>query len=56
MAAYGVTVANAQAVLEMAFGGKTATQKFEGEKKFDIRVRYQQGYRKDEFVHRILVV
>lgn len=48
MAAYGVKIADAQAVLEMAFGGKTATQKFEGEKKFDIRVRYSQHYRKDE--------
>jgi len=48
MAAYGVTLADAQAVLEMAFGGKTATQKYEGEKKFDVRVRYAQYYRKDE--------
>lgn len=48
MAAYGVTLADAQAVLEMAFGGKTATQKFEGEKKFDVRVRYAKDYRKDE--------
>ncbi|UBM58176.1 CusA/CzcA family heavy metal efflux RND transporter [Marinilongibacter aquaticus] len=48
MAAYGVKVADAQAVLEMAFGGKTATQKYEGERKFDIRVRYPQEYRKDE--------
>lgn len=48
MAAYGVKVADAQAVLEMAFGGKTATQKYEGERKFDIRVRYNQNYRKDE--------
>ncbi len=48
MAAYGVKAADAQAVLEMAFGGKTATQKYEGEKKFDIRVRYLQEYRKDE--------
>ncbi len=48
MAAYGVKVADAQAVLEMAFGGKTATQKFEGEKKFDVRVRYNKDYRKDE--------
>lgn len=48
MAAYGVRVADAQAVLEMAFGGKTATQKYEGEKKFDIRVRYQEEYRKTE--------
>ncbi|PWJ60580.1 cobalt-zinc-cadmium resistance protein CzcA [Dyadobacter jejuensis] len=48
MAAYGVKVADAQAVLEMAFGGKTASQKYEGEKKFDIRLRFQQAYRKDE--------
>jgi heavy metal efflux system protein len=48
MAAYGVKIADAQAVLEMAFGGKTATQKYEGERKFDIRVRYQRDYRKDQ--------
>lgn len=48
MAAYGVKVADAQAVLEMAFGGKTATEKFEGEKKFEVRVRYSREYRKDE--------
>jgi len=48
MAAYGVTIADAQAVLEMAFGGKTATQKYEGERKFDVRVRYEKSYRKDE--------
>lgn len=48
MAIYGITKSDAQAVLEMAIGGKTATQKYEGEKKFDIRVRYQKEYRKDE--------
>ncbi|NCU06351.1 MAG: efflux RND transporter permease subunit, partial [Chitinophagaceae bacterium] len=48
MAAYGVTLADAQAVLEMAFGGKTATQKYEGERKFDVRIRYEQEYRKNE--------
>lgn len=48
MAAYGVKVADAQAVLEMAFGGKTATMKYEGERKFDVRVRYLPEYRKDE--------
>ncbi|MEN9613484.1 MAG: hypothetical protein RLZZ628_4298, partial [Bacteroidota bacterium] len=48
MAGYGVTLSDAQAVLELAFGGKTATQKYEGEKKFDVRVRYQKEYRKDE--------
>lgn len=48
MAAYGVNLADAQAVLEMAFGGKTATQKYEGEKKFDVRVRYLKEYRMTE--------
>ncbi|BDQ13100.1 efflux RND transporter permease subunit [Sediminibacterium sp. TEGAF015] len=48
MAAYGVQLSDAQAVLEMAFGGKTATQKYEGEKKFDVRIRYNKAYRKDE--------
>lgn len=48
MAAYGVTLTDAQAVLEMAFGGKTATQKYEGERKFDVRVRYAPEYRKNE--------
>ncbi|MEI6019537.1 MAG: CusA/CzcA family heavy metal efflux RND transporter [Bacteroidota bacterium] len=48
MAIYGVQKADAQSIIEMAIGGKTATQKFEGEKKFDIRVRYTQDSRKDE--------
>lgn len=48
MAIYGVTKAEAQAVIEMAIGGKTATQKYEGERKFDIRVRYDKDYRKNE--------
>ena len=48
MAIYGVTKAEAQAVIEMAIGGKTATQKYEGEKKFDIRIRYEQDFRKNE--------
>ncbi|MBS1764437.1 MAG: efflux RND transporter permease subunit [Bacteroidetes bacterium] len=48
MAIYGVTKAEAQAVIEMAIGGKTVTQKYEGEKKFDIRIRYEKEYRKNE--------
>ncbi len=48
MATYGVTASDAQDVLEMAFGGKTATEKYEGERKFDIRVRFEKEYRKDE--------
>ncbi len=48
MALYGVSAADAQAVIEMAIGGKTATEKYEGERKFDIRIRYSPEYRKDE--------
>jgi cobalt-zinc-cadmium resistance protein CzcA len=48
MAIYGITKAEAQAVIEMAIGGKTATQKYEGEKKFDIRIRYDKDFRKNE--------
>ncbi|MBL7917846.1 MAG: efflux RND transporter permease subunit, partial [Bacteroidia bacterium] len=48
MAIYGVQKSEAQSLIEMAIGGKTATQKYEGERKFDIRVRYQKDYRKNE--------
>ena len=48
MAAFGVSPIDAQTVLEMAFGGKTATEKYEGERKFDIRIRYDKEFRKDE--------
>ena len=48
MAFYGVRVGDAESVIEMAIGGKTATQLYEGEKRFDIRVRYQPDFRKNE--------
>ena len=48
MAAYGVNMADAETVIEMAIGGKTATRFFEQEKKFDVRVRYEGEYRKSE--------
>ncbi|MBC7722012.1 MAG: efflux RND transporter permease subunit, partial [Pedobacter sp.] len=48
MALYGVSVADAQAVIEMAIGGKAATQLYEGERKFDIRIRYQKDFRDSE--------
>ena len=48
MAQYGVSLADAQSVLETAFGGKTASELFDGERKFDIRIRYAPEYRKDE--------
>ncbi|WP_209390829.1 efflux RND transporter permease subunit [Chryseobacterium sp. RR2-3-20] len=48
MAAYGVMPEDAQTVLEMAFGGKTASEMYDGERKFPIRLRYSEEYRKDE--------
>lgn len=48
MAFYGVTIADAETVIEMAIGGKTATQFFEQEKKFDVRIRYASEFRKSE--------
>ncbi|AEI49916.1 efflux RND transporter permease subunit [Runella slithyformis] len=48
MALYGVSTADAQAVIEMAIGGKTASILYEGERKFEIRLRYQETYRRTE--------
>ncbi|TFF36360.1 efflux RND transporter permease subunit [Mucilaginibacter psychrotolerans] len=48
MALYGVSTADANSVIEMAIGGKAATQLYEGERKFDIRIRYQKQYRNSE--------
>ena len=45
MALYGVATVDANAVIEMALGGKAATQLYEGERKFDIRIRYQKDFR-----------
>jgi cobalt-zinc-cadmium resistance protein CzcA len=45
MAQYGVSSADANAVIEMAIGGKAVSQVYEGERKFDMRLRYDQPYR-----------
>jgi cobalt-zinc-cadmium resistance protein CzcA len=45
MALYGINASDANSVIEMAIGGKAATELYEGERKFDIRVRYQKEYR-----------
>ncbi len=45
MAMYGVTMKNAQDIVEMAIGGKTISQKYEGEARFNIRIRYPFEYR-----------
>ena len=48
MALYGVTAADANAVIEMAIGGKAVTQIYEGERKFDLRIRYPEDFRNNE--------
>lgn len=45
MALYGVDAADANAIIEMAIGGKAATELYQDERKFDIRVRYQKDFR-----------
>ena len=46
MALYGVATADANAVIEMAIGGKAATTLYEGYRLFDIRVRFPEEFRK----------
>ena len=48
MALYGVTTANANAVLNMAIGGLAASTLYEGIKIFDIRIRLPEKFRKSE--------
>ncbi|TWP23672.1 efflux RND transporter permease subunit [Apibacter muscae] len=48
MARYAVSMADAQAVVEMAIGGKAATNFYEGERIFDVRVRFQKEFRENE--------
>ncbi|SOD79602.1 efflux RND transporter permease subunit [Spirosoma fluviale] len=48
LALYGVNKADAEAVIEMAIGGKAATQIYEGERKFDLRIRYDRPFRSSE--------
>jgi cobalt-zinc-cadmium resistance protein CzcA len=42
MALYGVSTADANAVIEMAIGGKAATILYEGVQKFDVRIRFPE--------------
>jgi cobalt-zinc-cadmium resistance protein CzcA len=53
---YGIQTADAQAVISLAIGGQSASQMFEGERRFDIRVRYLPEYRRtDTEIGNILV-
>ncbi|PWU03784.1 MAG: CusA/CzcA family heavy metal efflux RND transporter [Bacteroidetes bacterium] len=56
MALYGVNTADANSVIEMAIGGKEATQLYENERRFDIRIRYQKDFRDTkEKIERLMV-
>lgn len=48
MGLYGVSTADANAVIEMAIGGKAASTLYEGIRKFDIRIRIPEEFRKSE--------
>ncbi|MFV0197917.1 CusA/CzcA family heavy metal efflux RND transporter [Empedobacter falsenii] len=45
MARYGIQTADVQAVIEMTIGGQTATKFYEGDRKFDVILRFQEAYR-----------
>lgn len=48
LARYAIDVADAQAVIEMAIGGRAATKFYENERMFDVRLRFDKEYRDDE--------
>jgi len=47
VARYGINVRDVQDVIEMAIGGRPISSVFEGEKRFDITVRFQEQARAD---------
>ncbi|WP_026809378.1 efflux RND transporter permease subunit [Arenibacter latericius] len=56
LARYAVDMADAQAVVEMAIGGRAATTFYENERMFDVRVRFAEEYRDtDEKIGEILI-
>lgn len=48
MSRYGIDIADAQAVIEMAIGGRAATKFYEDERMFDVRLRFDKLYRDNE--------
>jgi len=56
LARYGVDIADAQAVIEMAIGGRAATKFYDNERVFDVRLRFMEEYRNtDEQIGEILI-
>jgi cobalt-zinc-cadmium resistance protein CzcA len=47
VARYGINVRDVQDVIALAIGGQSVTTMFEGERRFDITVRYSPEYRRD---------
>ncbi|MEJ0054873.1 MAG: efflux RND transporter permease subunit [Bacteroidota bacterium] len=56
MARYGANVAEANDIIEMAVGGKKASTFYDGERRFDIRVRFSPEFRKNENVIGTLMI
>ncbi len=52
LARYGINVRDVQDVIELAIGGRTVSTFFEGERRFDITVRYMPEARTDPSAHR----
>ena len=53
---YGLNISDVQGVIQTAVGGTVATQVLDGEKRFDMVVRFQPQYRSDvEKIKKILV-
>ncbi len=53
---YGINVGDVGAVVQAAIGGQAVTQVYEGEKKFDLVVRWAEPFRKDlRAIRQILV-
>ncbi|MBS1637214.1 MAG: efflux RND transporter permease subunit [Bacteroidetes bacterium] len=48
MTAFGINTADCNSVIEMAIGGKAATQFYEGNRKFDVRIRFNRQFRMSE--------
>lgn len=48
LARYGVSKDDVQSTIEMAIGGKAASQVYEEERKFNLVVRYDKPFRQDE--------
>ncbi|MCC5931259.1 MAG: efflux RND transporter permease subunit [Cyclobacteriaceae bacterium] len=56
MARYGIAMADAQAVVEMAIGGRAATTFYENERMFDVRLRFKKEHRdSDQKIAEILI-